>query len=72
MKKFNIIYTILLCANLFGCDSFDKVKKLKQEVTYYKTQYEFVSKQLRDAQEKMNKLNMDLEKSKNIHKKMLE
>ena len=86
MKANKLIFLVIMLVMASGCDTLDDVKKLKEEVRYYKEiaakankQVEKYKDEIDAAKNKIRNLNIDLDKAKSeinrtkeLHKKMLE
>lgn len=86
MRTTKIILLFIMAIITSGCDTLDDVKKLKEDVRYYKEiaakanrQVEKYKDEIDEAKNKIRNLNIDLEKAKSeinrtkeLHKKMLE
>lgn len=85
MKTAKLLFLLTLII-LSGCDTLDDVKKLKEEVRYYREMAAKANKQMEKykdeidaSKEEIRKLNLDLDKAKSeinrtkeLHKRMLE
>lgn len=86
MKASKLILVFILIFMASACDTIDEVKKLKEDIKYYKGLYIDANQKLNDANKKIHELNITLENvmselekakleikhSKELHKRMME
>lgn len=84
--KVNFLLVFILSLPIYGCDYMSEAKQLKEQIEYYKKQYnkiqdevKFYKNKCNDLQKNIDNLNIELSElkkeineTKNLHKRMFE